>query len=59
MWLFHARVAWVKILTFTFGKDNKPFYVQGPNESPGDVRRIMHTLETNFGQKGYNYLLGI
>jgi hypothetical protein len=46
-------------LTFTFGKDNKPFYVQGPNESSSDVRRIIHTLETNVGEKNYNYLLEV
>lgn len=46
-------------LTFTFGKDNKPFYVQGPHESPSDVRRVMHTLNTNFGQKNCDYLLEI
>lgn len=48
-----------EMLTFNFGKDNKPLYVQGPNESPTDVRRIMHTLENNFGEKDYNYLLEI
>ena len=46
-------------LTFTFGKDNKPFYVQGPSESPADVRRIIHALETSFEPKDYNYLLEI
>ncbi|MGM9455237.1 hypothetical protein ACTAZI_18100 [Legionella bozemanae] len=43
-------------LLFTFGKNNKPFYMQGPNESPADVRRIMHTLKTNLGQKECNLL---
>jgi hypothetical protein len=45
--------------TFTFGKDNKPFYVQGPNESPSDVKRIMHTLQNNLGADKYHYLLEI
>ncbi|MBA2649326.1 MAG: hypothetical protein H0U75_06970 [Legionella sp.] len=48
-----------EMLRFNFGKDNRPYYVQGPNESPADVRRIMHTLENNLGQKDFNYLIGI
>jgi hypothetical protein len=44
---------------FTFGKDNKPFYIQGPNESQADVRRIMQTLETYSGQDKYDYILEI
>lgn len=34
-----------EIQQFVFGKDSKPFYIQGPNESQADVRRIMRTLE--------------
>jgi hypothetical protein len=44
---------------FNFGKENKPFYVQGPNETRADVKRIMHTLETNLEQGNYHYLLGV
>jgi len=44
---------------FTFGKDNKPFYIQGPNESQADVRHIMQTLETYSGQDKYDYILEI
>lgn len=44
---------------FIFGKDNKPFYIQGPNESQADVKRIMRTLETNFGQENYHFLLEV
>jgi len=29
---------------FTFGRDGKPFYVQGPNESPAEVRAIMERV---------------
>lgn len=44
-------------LMFTFGKDNKPLYVQGPNESSSDVRRIIQTLKKNLGEDKYNYIL--
>lgn len=46
-------------LMFTFGKDNKPLYVQGPNESQSDVRRIVRTLENNLGEDKYNYVVGL
>jgi hypothetical protein len=29
---------------FTFGKDGKPFYVQGPNESPAQAEAIMRRI---------------
>lgn len=48
-----------EMLTFNFGKDNRPCYIQGPNESLADVRRIMHTLENNSEHKDFNYLLGV
>lgn len=34
-------------LTFTFGKEGKPHYLQGPDDSPADVQNILQTLETN------------
>jgi hypothetical protein len=46
-------------LMFAFGKDNKPLYVQGPNESQSDVRRIMQTLKNNLGEDKYNYVVGL
>ncbi|MBI2803536.1 MAG: hypothetical protein HYX68_00965 [Planctomycetes bacterium] len=30
--------------TFTFGKDGKPFYIDGPNDSPEKIRVIMHRV---------------
>jgi hypothetical protein len=30
--------------TFEFGKDGKPFYISGPNDSPARVRHILDTL---------------
>jgi hypothetical protein len=43
--------------TFTFGKDGKPFYVSGPNDSPARIRRIMDTLAKCAGRGEFNYLV--
>jgi hypothetical protein len=42
---------------YVFGKDGKPNYVQGPNDSPTKVRRIMATLERTAGAGNYDFLL--
>lgn len=44
---------------FTFGKDNKPLYIQGPNESQADVRRIMRTLSGHLEQDAYDYVVEV
>ena len=44
-------------LEFVFGKDNVPLYIQGPNESRADVKRIMRTLETNVGAGNHQFLI--
>jgi hypothetical protein len=43
--------------TFKFGKDGKPLYVSGPNETPGDIQRILNQLERSCGVDGFNYLV--
>ena len=42
--------------TFPFGKDGKPFYVSGPNDSPARIRRIVATLVQHVGPGGFDYL---
>jgi hypothetical protein len=42
---------------FVFGKNGKPFYIQGPNESKTEVNRIMHILEENLGKGGYEFMV--
>ena len=44
---------------FVFGKDGKPLYIQGPNESTAAVRRIMRTLETRLEQNEYHYVIEV
>jgi hypothetical protein len=40
--------------TFTFGKDGKPLYFQGPHDSPERVRQIMACLERHCGRGNYD-----
>ncbi|HXP61932.1 MAG TPA: hypothetical protein VN829_15660 [Dongiaceae bacterium] len=35
--------------TFTFGQDGKPFYIQGPHDSPGFANRVMASLSKHAG----------
>ena len=44
---------------FTFGKDGKPFFMSGPNDSPQRSRQIVETLERRCGVGGYHYLVGL
>jgi hypothetical protein len=44
---------------FTFGKNGKPFFVSGPNDSPQRSRQIIEILERRCGSGGYHYLVGI
>jgi hypothetical protein len=43
--------------TFSFGKDGKPFYVSGPNDSPARKRRIMDTLAKHAGPKYFDFMV--
>jgi len=38
-----------------FGRDGKPFYIQGPHD---DAARIMRTLERTVGRDKYHFLMG-
>jgi hypothetical protein len=42
---------------FVFGKDGKPFYIQGPSEQPASRDRILRLLEASCGPGGYEYLV--
>jgi len=43
--------------TFTFGKDGKPFFVSGPNDTPARIRAITRTLQASRGTGGWDYLV--
>ena len=42
---------------FVFGKDDKPFYIQGPSDSPARVAGILRVLEARCGEGGYHYIV--
>jgi hypothetical protein len=41
--------------SFEFGNDGKPLYISGPNETPGDIQRILNQLERRCGPGGFEY----
>ena len=43
--------------TFPFGKDGKPFYMAGPNDSPARQRRIMDALAKHAGPKHFEFMV--
>jgi hypothetical protein len=42
---------------YTYGKDGKPFYIRGPNESSSQASKIVDQLHTRCGEGNYNYLV--
>jgi hypothetical protein len=42
---------------FKFGKNGKPFYIQGPSDSPARVGRILRALKDRCGEGGYHYIV--
>ena len=44
--------------TFTFGREGKPCYVAGPNDTPERTERVLAMLEARCGKDGFHYLIG-
>jgi len=44
---------------YTYGKDGKPFYISGPNESPAQSRRILNTLSRKLGPEQFHFMTAI
>jgi hypothetical protein len=42
---------------FEFGKDGRPFFFAGPNDTPERCRRILATLEQVCGPGGYDFMI--
>ena len=42
---------------YTYGKEGKPFYMNGPYESPADIERIINTLTKKCGAGGFDTVL--
>lgn len=45
--------------TFEFGRDGKPYYVSGPNDSPSKSRALIDRLLRRCGAEGFDYTLGL
>jgi len=44
---------------YSFGRDGKPFYLAGPNESEQKSKQIVNTLLRNCGEGNFDYLVGL
>ena len=44
---------------FTYGKDGKPYYIQGPYETEAQAKRIMQMLELKCGSENFRYILAL
>ncbi len=45
--------------TYTFGKDGKPFYISGPNETVHQARKIVDKLLHRCGEGNFNYIVNV
>jgi hypothetical protein len=43
--------------SFEYGKDNKPLFVSGPNDTPARCQQILDTLTKRCGPDGFHYVL--
>lgn len=44
---------------YTYGKDGRPFYVNGPYESAAQSRKILDTLARRLGPDGFHYMTAL
>jgi hypothetical protein len=42
---------------FTYGHEGTPLFVEGPQDSPAFVQRVLDTLTGRLGQEGFHYIL--
>ncbi|SJM93173.1 hypothetical protein [Crenothrix polyspora] len=55
--LFGAIDASACPVAYEYGKDNKPYYIRGPNESVAEAKKIVDKLYEKCGEGGYNFLI--
>jgi len=44
---------------YAYGKNGKPFYISGPNESPAQSRRIVDTLSRKLGPEKFDFMTAL
>ncbi|MFZ5831430.1 MAG: hypothetical protein ACOY3P_15200 [Planctomycetota bacterium] len=42
---------------FVYGRDGKPFFIAGPQDSPARSNNVIRTLHARFGADGYDFLV--
>ena len=42
---------------YTYGKDGKPYYIRGPNESTVQAKKIVNQLDKRCGEGNFDYLV--
>ncbi len=42
---------------YEFGKDGKPFYVSGPNDTPAKIRKVIGTLTAKVGEGNFEFIV--
>lgn len=44
---------------YTFGKDGKPFYINGPNETSAQSQQIINQLSKKCGEGNFDYMMDV
>jgi hypothetical protein len=44
---------------FVFGKNGKPHFMGGPNDTPAKCQRIVETLRSRLGENGFHYMIPV
>jgi hypothetical protein len=42
---------------YEFGKDGKPLYVSGPNDTPAKIRKVIRTLTAKVGEGNFDFMV--
>ncbi len=42
---------------YEFGKDGKPLYVSGPNDTPAKIRKVIRTLTAKTGEGNFHFMV--
>lgn len=42
---------------YEFGKDGKPLYVSGPNDTPAKIRKVIRTLTATVGEGNFGFMV--
>lgn len=45
------------LVEYEFGKDGKPFFVSGPNDTPAMIRRTVRTLTDKVGEGNFDFMV--